>query len=70
MLSGPNSLSPEHMAAAERLHEVATILAAGLVRQRARQSSRLSGHRENSLVDFTANQSGGVSVVNSMEHAE
>jgi hypothetical protein len=65
-----NSLSPDRMTAAERLDEIASILAAGLVRLRARQSSRLSGHRENSFVDFTTNQSGGVSVVNSMENAE
>jgi hypothetical protein len=58
------------MTAAERLDELATILASGLVRLRARQSSRLSDHRENSCVDFTAHQSGGVSIVNSMENAE
>ena len=68
-LIGPNALSANRMTTAERLTEVAAILAAGLVRLRARQSSRLSGHRENSCVDFTANQSGGVSVVNSMENA-
>ena len=37
----------------------AAILAAGLMRLRPRQSSRLSGERENSCVDFTADQSGG-----------
>ena len=68
-LIGPNALSPNRMTTAERLTEVASILAAGLVRLRARQSSRLSGDRENSCVDFTANQSGGVSVVNTMENA-
>lgn len=57
-LSGPNPLSPNRMTPAERLTELATILAAGLVRLRARQSSRVSGERENSFVDFTANQSG------------
>ena len=64
-----NPLHSSNMSAAERLTEVASILAAGLVRLRARQSSRLSGDRENSCVDFTANQSGGVSVVNTMENA-
>ena len=55
-----NPISPDRLsAAAERLAEVAAILAAGLMRLRARQSSRLSGDRENSCVDFTANQSGG-----------
>jgi hypothetical protein len=67
---GPSPVSPDRLSTAERLSEIASILAAGLVRLRARQSSRLSGHRENSVVDFTANESGGVSVVNSMENAE
>ncbi len=65
-----NALSPALMTAAERLSELASILAVGLIRLRARQSSRLSVHRENSCVDFIAHQSGGVSVVNSMENAE
>jgi hypothetical protein len=68
--AGSNALSPDRLSAEERLSEIALILAAGLVRLRSRQSSRLSGHRENSFVDFTANQSGGVSVVNSMENAQ
>jgi hypothetical protein len=68
--SGPNPLNADCMSTAERLSEIASILAAGLVRLRSRQSSGLSGHRENSFVDFTANQSGGVSIVNSMETAE
>jgi hypothetical protein len=50
---------PDRMSAPERLTEVAEILAAGLMRLRARQSSRLSGVSENSCVDFTADQSGG-----------
>jgi hypothetical protein len=54
-----NPLSSDRLTAAERLTEVASILATGLVRLRTRQSSRLSGDRENSFVDFTANQSGG-----------
>jgi hypothetical protein len=58
------------MTAAERIAELCAILGIGLVRLRARQSSRLSAHRENSSVDFTGNQSGGVSVVNSIEHAQ
>jgi hypothetical protein len=41
-----------------RLSEIATILAAGLRRLRARQSTELSAVRENSSVDFTACQSG------------
>ena len=66
---GKNALSPDHMHREERLAELASIIAAGLLRLRARQSSRLSGDRENSCVDFTADQSGGVSVVNTMENA-
>jgi hypothetical protein len=56
--AGPNPPPADQLSAQERLAELASILAAGLVRLRARQSSRLSGERENSLVDFTANQSG------------
>ena len=55
---GANRLGPGRLTPAERLAELASILAAGLVRLRARQSSRLSGERENSFVDFTAHQSG------------
>jgi hypothetical protein len=55
----PNPLLPDRMTAAERLAEVASILAAGLLRLRARQSSRLSEVLENSCVDFAADQSGG-----------
>jgi hypothetical protein len=46
------------MSTAERLTEVTSILATGLVRLRARQSTTISGDRENSFVDFTAHQSG------------
>jgi hypothetical protein len=66
----PNAICPNLLSPEERMSEIASILAVGLVRLRARQSSRLSRHRENSFVDFTANQSGGVSVVNSMENME
>ena len=50
--------------------ELGSILAGGVVRLRLRQSSGLSANPENSCVDFTANQSGGVSVVNTMENAQ
>ncbi|PAQ12279.1 hypothetical protein [Mesorhizobium temperatum] len=53
-----NPISPDRLTAAERLAELGTILVAGVRRLQARQSSRLSGERENSFVDFTANQSG------------
>ena len=53
-----NALSPDRMSAAERLAEIAGILAAGAMRLRARQSTKQSAWRENSFVDFSANQSG------------
>jgi len=40
--SSPNALDPARMSAVERLDEVAEILAAGLLRFRARQSKRKS----------------------------
>jgi len=43
--------------------ELVAIFAAGVVRLHARQSSRLCEPPENSWVDFTTNQSGGVSVI-------
>ena len=47
------------MTARERLDEVAAILALGLVRLRARQSTRIAAASENSSLDFDAYQSGG-----------
>jgi hypothetical protein len=46
------------MRPAERRAEIASILAAGLVRLRARQSSELSAPTEKGFVDFNAHQSG------------
>lgn len=46
----------------ERVAELAAMLAAGVVRLHVRQSSTLCEPSENSSVDFTANQSGGVCV--------
>ncbi|TAN64036.1 MAG: hypothetical protein EPN20_08865 [Magnetospirillum sp.] len=51
------ALHPDHMTAAERLDEVAEILAAGVQRLVARKSTRLSAERGDSSVDFTANRS-------------
>ncbi len=56
-MSGPNALSPDRMTAAERLDEVAEILAAGAMRLLARKSSRLSAERGDCSVDFTAERS-------------
>jgi len=53
-----NALSPDRMTAAERLGEIARILAAGLIRLRARQSSRLSADDGDSSVDFLADRRG------------
>jgi hypothetical protein len=46
------------MTAAERLDEIAEILAAGLIRLRARKSSRISAHHGESSLDFSPDQSG------------
>lgn len=56
-MSGPTALSPDHMTAAERLDEIAEILATGAMRLMARKSTRLSAERGDRFVDFTASQS-------------
>ena len=56
-MSGPIALSPDRMTAAERLDEVAAILAAGAVRLIDRKSRSLSADGGDSSVDFTAHQS-------------
>ncbi|PBC00888.1 hypothetical protein CK220_28605 [Mesorhizobium sp. WSM3860] len=58
-MAGPNPLHADLMDASERLTEIAALLVLGLMRLRARQSSKLSAELENSCVDFIANQSGG-----------
>jgi len=51
-------LDPNQMSAEERLSEIAEILAVGLIRLRARQSSGVfDDHGESSLA-YAANQSG------------
>ena len=52
-----NALHPRHMTAAERLDEVAEILAAGAMRLMARKSSHLSAERGDSSFDFTGERS-------------
>ncbi len=49
-----NALNPDQMAPAERFAEIAEILAAGLMRLRARQSSPLSPDCGESSLDFSA----------------
>jgi hypothetical protein len=51
------ALSPSRMTAAERLDEIAEILAGAAMRLLARKSSRLSPERGESSVDFAANRS-------------
>lgn len=51
------ALHPDHMTAAERLDEIAEILAVGATRLMARKSTRLSADAGDSSVDFTATRS-------------
>ena len=53
-----NALDPRRLSAAERLDEIADILAAGLVRFRAHKSSLLSRDEGESSLDFSADQRG------------
>ena len=53
-----NALDPSHMTADERLAEVADILAAGLMRLRARQSTPLSRDGGESSLDCPGHQRG------------
>ena len=53
-----NPLSPALMSPLERRAALCRILALGLVRLRARQSSKLSGHTGESSLHFPAGQSG------------
>lgn len=64
---GPSPLHPDRMSAQDRIAELAAILAAGLVRLRARQSSGLSAGTENVCVDFAGDQSGGASATQTAE---
>jgi hypothetical protein len=57
------------MTAAERLDEIADILAAGLIRLRARKSSGLSRDYGESSLDFSPDQRGHVSVRDSVGDA-
>jgi hypothetical protein len=57
-----NALHPDRMTAAERLDEIADILAVGLIRLKARKSRRLSADAGDSCLDCTPHQSGHVPV--------
>jgi hypothetical protein len=52
----PNPIDPERLSAAERLDEIADILAAGLMRLRARKSTPLSTHSGESSLDCPGHQ--------------
>jgi hypothetical protein len=58
-VSGPNPLCPERMSANARLAEIGRILAAGVIRLNAEQSSDLSAEGGDSFVDFSPRKSGG-----------
>ena len=53
-----NPLNPDRMSAKERLAEVTRILALGLIRLRARQSSQVSELTRESSLHFPPDQSG------------
>ena len=53
-----NALHPNRMSTAERLSELASILAAGLIRLQARKSRQLSMDRGDSCLDLPPHQSG------------
>jgi hypothetical protein len=61
-MMGANPLHPSYLSAAERLAEIADILAAGLMRLRARQSTHLSAHGGESSLDCLGHQSGHAGV--------
>jgi hypothetical protein len=56
--SSQNWKAPERMTASERLDELAQILAAGLIRMFAEQSSALSAPPSQRVVDLSARKSG------------
>jgi hypothetical protein len=55
-----NGLDPNRMTADERLSELGDLLALGLVRLKARQSSEVSGDLGESSLDCSPDQSGVV----------
>lgn len=57
-IAGPNALDPGRMTPDERLDEIADILAAGVMRLRARKSSPLSRGSGEIRLDFSPDQRG------------
>jgi len=58
-----SAIKPDSLSANERLVEIAEILAAGLMRLHARQSSPLSPHSGESSLDCAGRQSGHADVL-------
>jgi hypothetical protein len=58
LTTGPNSIHPDRLTPAERITEIAEILAMGLMRLRARKSSPLSREHGESSLDFSPDQRG------------
>jgi hypothetical protein len=56
-LTGANPLPPDLMTADQRLTEIGTILTAGLLRLRRKQSERHGSHLEKKSVDFSPERS-------------
>jgi hypothetical protein len=56
MVMSMNALDPDLMSPDERLAEVASLLATGVIRRRARQSRPLSGDRGESPLDYSPGQ--------------
>jgi hypothetical protein len=54
----PNALDPTLMTAQQRLGEIAALLALGLVRLRARQSSQVYAAIEETSLDLATDRSG------------
>jgi hypothetical protein len=54
----PNPINPDRMSAKERVAEVARILALGLIRLRARQSTHVTEVAGESFLHFAPDQSG------------
>ena len=65
-----NAMHPDHMTAADRIDEVCKILALGLMRFRARQSSPLSAASGESSLDCPPDQSGHATAFNGAEMQE
>jgi hypothetical protein len=55
-----NALDPDQMTAAERLAEVADLMAAALIRRQQRKSISLSGDLRESSLDFSVDLRGHV----------